>query len=137
MAEAEDLANKAGLTVTKTTEFIPAFDSVLKKYPHSYRTLCKESCVDERMLRHLRNGKFLRKESLLAILIAAEVNFEDIQIVMGSAGYVLSDSIPAEAVIKWMLLNNGGVIGFNLLQQINETLHTYDLPLLMTREYDR
>lgn len=133
--ETEVLANKAGLSVKSESDFITNFNTILENYKGSYRALCQEAGVDERMFRHLRAGKFVRKETLLALSITAGATFHDVQKVLRAARYILSDSLPADVVVKWMLNNCAG--GEGLIQQINDTLYMLGLPVLMTREYNK
>ena len=42
--------------------------------------------IDERMFRHIKSGIYLRKESVLALLIAMGQDLENIQITLKKAG---------------------------------------------------
>lgn len=86
------------------------------------------------MFQYIKNDKNPTKETTLAIAVSMNLNSEDTQRLLKSAGYILSKSIPSDAVILWMLSNYEGNQNTSLLFQINEVLYALDMPLLMTRE---
>ena len=90
--------------------------------------------IDERMFRHIKSGVYLRKESILALLIAMGQNLVNIQIALKKAGFILSASMYSDTVVIWMMENKLiRNIGTARLASINNVLYDLDLPLLMTR----
>lgn len=87
--------------------------------------------LSERMFRHIKSDYLPSKVSLLALAISLELTPDDIYYLMQKAGYVLSNSIAFDMVIKWLLENSQMKIS---LSYINDVLYELDLPLLMTRE---
>lgn len=134
--EIELLANKAGLSVFSDYSFTDEFKYIILNFEESNRRLCEISIVSERMFRHIKNGKHLKKESLLSLAISAGADIEKIQSLLKSAGYTLSTSLPGDMVVMWMLLNNKQCLQ-NRVLQINEVLHNLGLPILMTSERSR
>lgn len=84
----------------------------------------------------LRNYKKIvpTKQALLAIVIALSFPGSDIDRILRSYGYCLSESLAEDVVVKWYVNNslqrNNGA---GLLNEINDVLETMGLPLLMTR----
>jgi len=163
--EKENLANKAGLSLLDTefsTELTPLtseikkvssknsirniptninfathFGKLLATYTSKKIELCEAALVSDRMFRHVKSGCHLKKEPLLAILIAMGLAFDDIQSSLKKAGFFLSASLPNDSIIMWMIEN--GIHdreGAMRLHNINETLYSLDLPLLMTKTRD-
>jgi len=86
------------------------------------------------MFRHIKNGQYLKKESVLALLIVLDLLLNEIQTALKKAGLFLSNSLANDAVVTWMLSNDAcSLRGAVRLRTINETLYSLDLPLLMTR----
>jgi len=131
----EDLANKAGLSLKRNTDdFAQCFGMLLAKYPGKMTDLCSSAIVSERMLRYIRAGKHLKKESILALLIAMEQDLDVIQAVLMRAGFILSKSLPHDTVIAWTMEKElSHLEGARRIQWLNEVLHSLDLPLLMSR----
>ena len=69
----------------------------------------------------------------MAIVIALDFSVSDIDRILRSYGYCLSESLAADAVIKWYVNNSRHKSGARLLNEINDTLESMGLPLLMTR----
>lgn len=132
--ETEALANKAGLTLTKTEEFPSCFTLLKKKYKRKNQTIYENANISERMFQYIKNDRNPTKETALAIAVAMNMSLEDTHRLLRSAGYVLSKSIPSDIIILWMLSNNEGKQDASMLFKINEALYELDLPLLMTRE---
>lgn len=86
------------------------------------------------MFQYVKNGKKPTKETALALAVSMNLTPEDTQRLLKSAGYVLSKSIPSDAVILWLLSNGEQNQNSSKLFQINEVLYALDMPLLMTRE---
>lgn len=137
-AETEELANKAGLSLQYhgKSDFIPHIGKLLSEYTGKLKDLYETAFVSERMFRYMKQGKHLKKEPLLAILIALNRNVDDIQECLKRAGYILSKSLPEDAIITWILKNETSIPSHNKafrINSINDTLHSFNLPLLMTR----
>jgi hypothetical protein len=87
------------------------------------------------MYQYINNDRNPTKQTVLAIAAAMDMNLEDTRRLLKSAGYVLSKSVPSDAVILWLLFGNeSNQSTIPLLFQINEILYALDMPLLMTRE---
>ena len=115
------------------TDFVTHLNMVFLKYPGKICELCQYTSVSERMLHHIRGGKYLRKEAILSLLIILGQSLENIQTILKTAGFFLSKSLPSDVVIMWVLRNNK-LKATELLLRINEELWFLELPLLMTRE---
>ena len=90
--------------------------------------------VSERMFHHIKNGKHLRKETVLALLIVMELSVSEIQVTLKKAGFVLSNAIARDVVIMWLLENElDNKKGEKRLLYINDKLYALELPLLTTR----
>ena len=132
--ETEELANKAGLTLKKTEDFPTCLNQLKKKYNRKNQSIYKKANISERMFQYIKNDKNPTKETALAVALVMDMNLEDTQRLLQSAGYVLSKSIPSDTIILWMICNNKGNQLLPVLFQINEVLYELDMPLLMTRE---
>lgn len=132
--EAEDLANKAGLTLEPKESFQTCLIILKNKYEKKSRLFYQNANISERMFQYIKNGKKPTKETTLAIAVSMNLTPEDTQRLLRSAGYVLSKSIPSDAVILWLLSNEEHNQNASKLFQINEVLYALDMPLLMTRE---
>lgn len=85
------------------------------------------------MLRNYKKG-VPTKQALLAILIALNFSASDIDKILRSYGYCLSESVAEDAVVKWYAEHWGQRNdGARLLNEINDVLEEMGLPLLMTR----
>ena len=119
------------------TNFIKHFNALLSTYSGKKNELCEAALVSDRMFRHIKSGKYLRKEPILALLITMGLSLEDIQKALKKAGFILSRSMPNDIVIIWMLENElSNHKGAKRLYRINELLDSLELPLLMTRWKD-
>ena len=132
--EAEDLANKAGLTLEQKESFQTCLIILKNKYEKKSRLFYQNANISERMFQYIKNGKNPTKETTLAIAVSMNLTPEDTQRLLRSAGYVLSKSIPSDEVILWLLSNEEHNQNASKLFQINEVLYALDMPLLMTRE---
>ena len=161
--EKEALANKAGLsicdfrvnTVRRPSEKSEAGDSqisyknqmhsnknfsnhfklLLSECPGDNSKLCESASVSDRMFRHIKSGKHLRKEPILALLIIMGLELEDVQIALKKAGFFLSNSLYSDAVVIWMLKNKSQYFtSSKLLDRINDVLASLGFPLLMTEQ---
>lgn len=131
--ETEALANKAGLTLHPIGNFVEIFGGMLDAYPKSKRHLCEVSFVSDRMFRYIKEGQYSKKGAVLALSISMGQSLDNIQTLLKSAGYVLSESLPNDAVILWILRHTNQPHDGRVFQ-INEVLNSLGLPLLMTRE---
>lgn len=133
--EKEQLANKAGLSFTygSPIDIQNNFYNYFKQLIHRRENFrgSPAATISERMFEYFCEGMIPTKESVLALGISLELNLEDIQQMLGKAGYCLSRSLPADMIAWWFIKyqhNNRGN-----LHSINEVLHNCGLPLLMTR----
>lgn len=74
------------------------------------------------------------KTSLLALAISLGLERNAAYALLKKGGYVLSESIAFDIVIKWLLENIKRNNGKNDIFYINDVLYELELPLLMTRE---
>lgn len=84
----------------------------------------------------LRNYKSIvpTKQALLAILTVLNFSAADMDELLRSYGYCLSESLAADAVVRWYADNSRPRYnGAGLLNEINDVLEKMGLPLLMTR----
>lgn len=127
--QAEALANSAGLSLTKGTGSL----TERLKYSGKPKYLCAAAGISERMLRNYK--KIVpTKQALLAIVIALNFPVSDIDRILRSYGYCLSESLAADVVVKWYVNNSlQRSSGAGLLNEINDVLEKMGLPLLMTR----
>lgn len=118
-------------------EFLLCFNDLLAASRLKPGDLCKAALVSDRMMRHIRNGRHLAKESVLALLVAMELELPQIQAALQKTGYILTKSLPGDAVVIWMLEN---VLykhsGSKRVFLVNDELEEFNLPLLMTKLRD-
>ena len=126
--QAEALANSAGLSLNTGT------GSLTERlgYSGKPKEICTAAGVSERMLRSYKKS-VPTKQVLLAIVIALDLPVTDIDRILRSYGYCLSESLAADAVVRWYVNNSRQESGARLLNEINDTLESMGLPLLMTR----
>jgi|GEM_PF-554656 len=145
--ETEELANKAGLSIThlndletaevqKNEIFARHFNDIISTHNGKLKDLYDTAMVSERMFRYLRNGKHIKKEPLLAILLTLTQQIGTIQDCLKTAGFVLSKSLPNDTVIMWTIENEPNYSETSFAYHINTTLDQLGLPLLMTRAKD-
>lgn len=127
--QAEALANSAGLSLNTESGGLMG----RLKYSGKPKDLCKAAGISERMLRNYKKD-VPTKQALLAIVIALNFSASEIDRILRSYGYCLSESIAEDAVVKWYVnywkQRNDGT---RLLNEINDLLEKMGLPLLMTR----
>jgi hypothetical protein len=124
------------IEASKYTAFIRHINKVLDAYPATMTEIYETALVSERMFRYLRNGTHIKKEPILALLIVMGQCLGRIQECLRKAGFILSKSLPGDAVIMWMLengLHKNQSPSINPIYVINDTLFSLGLPLLMTR----
>ena len=127
--QAEALANSAGLSLN----FKPGSLTERLSFSGKPKELCSAAGISERMLRNYKNA-VPTKQALLAILTALNYSSAEMDKPLRSYGYCLSESLAADAVVRWYadnsrLKDNGA----GLLNEINDVLEKMGLPLLMTR----
>lgn len=93
-----------------------------------------KSDISERMFYCFLKNKIPAKNSLLAICITLDMSLEEIEKVLFKAGYVLSNSIILDVIIKKLLKDEKIKLKGDRLIYINNILFELKLPLLMTRE---
>lgn len=102
-------------------------------YSGKPKDLCSAAGISERMLRSYKS-KIPTKQALLAIVIALNFSASEIDRILRSYGYSLSESLAGDVVIKWYVKNSRqGKSGAAVLDEINDVLEKMGLPLLMTR----
>lgn len=132
--QTESLANKAGLSLRKSNDFVSILKHSICSYHGTQKDLYDEAQISERMFRYMKNGTHLKKESLLSLAVTLELSLEKTQHLLQSAGFSLSQSIPGDAVVIWYFMHfNQIVLDSTPISYINEILYNLDLPLLMTR----
>lgn len=102
-------------------------------YSGKPKDLCAAAGISERMLRSYKS-KTPTKQALLAIVIALNFSVPEIDVILRSYGYCLSESLAGDVVVKWYV--NGSrqsKSGAAVLDEINDVLEKMELPLLMTR----
>ena len=130
--ESESLANKAGISLLADENFTEYLRSLIEKSGCPSSELYNNAQVSERMFQYIKRGALPSKETLLALAVSMSSGIDDVQDLLRRAGYVLSNSLPNDVIILWMLKNSANKT--LLLQSINLVLHDFGLPLLMTRE---
>lgn len=83
------------------------------------------------MYRFIKPGYIPTKPSILAIAVALGLKADEIYLLLQKAGYVLSESIGFDVVVKYLIENSQN---HNNVLYINDILYELELPLLMTRE---
>jgi hypothetical protein len=114
-------------------DFVNSINALIAAYPGKMTELCFAASVSDRMFRHIKMGRHLKKEPILALLIVMEQCLNSIQALLKQAGFILSGALPNDTVIMWVLKNEGHRGGANRLNRINDILDSLELPLLMTR----
>lgn len=134
-AEQEELlANKAGLSLKKDDKFNDLLMDTINK-ESSHKKIYIQAQVSERMFQYIKKGRIPTKESLLALLISLNMQTEEINILLSKAGYVLSNSIVWDIIVKELIADPKIMrADFCSVFRINELLYDLDLPLLMTHE---
>lgn len=134
--ETESLANKAGLSLYLKPDFLP---NLLQNCRPAQRRLLYHTAVSERMAQYYLAGQQPSKQALLAILILLEQTQEEpqLQAALNAHGYCLSPSLANDAVTRWFLFaKRPAAEPAALLQNINAALHDFQLPLLMTKQFN-
>jgi len=144
----EELANKAGLSlcesrfradhfprvqkIASNLNFAVHIKSLLKQYPGKQSNLYMAASMTDRMFRYIKSGQYLKKESILTLLIVMDLELPDIQIALKKAGFILSNSLLVDAIITWVLNNDArNLKGEERLWCVNNMLEALSLPLLI------
>lgn len=130
--ETEALANKAGLTLYFYRNFSEVLKGILQKYDIKGNSCYKKANISERMYQYIMNGRNPTKETVLALAISLGFQLEETELLLKSAGYIFSKSLPNDMVILY-LLTHPEECKAPLLYYINEVLQDLEMPLLMTR----
>ncbi len=127
--KAEALANSAGLSLS----FKSGNLTERLGFSGKPKELCYAAGISERMLRNYKTT-VPTKQALLAILTALNYSSADMDKPLRSYGYCLSESLAADAVVRWYADNSHSRYnGAAILNEINDVLEEMGLPLLMTR----
>lgn len=89
------------------------------------------------MVQYYIAGKEPTKQALIAIAIILEYNEIEIDLLLRKYGYCLSKSLANDAVVRWFLQSSDGYHCTKLLYNINETLDSLNMPMLMTKQINR
>ncbi|MCL1935118.1 MAG: hypothetical protein FWF57_01870 [Defluviitaleaceae bacterium] len=115
-------------------DFSLHFNKIIDTYKGTKRNLFESALISKEMFYNIKSGIHLRKEVVLALLIATGLCLKDIKIALSKAGYVLSKSLHNDVIIMWMLENDlCKMKGSKRLYILNDLLYDLDLPLLMAR----
>lgn len=125
--QAEDLANKAGLTLERPPIF--RLSDILDRFHTKNSLIYQRAFVTERMFFYYKNGDHITKESLLALAVLSGLAADETDILIRQCGFCLSRSMPADAIVAWFLQCRD----LADVNSINEVLYELELPLLGTR----
>ena len=128
--EVEKLVNKAGFTLKRSDNYYTYLNKLIHLSSKKNKSIYYEALISERMYRFIKSGYIPTKPSILAIAVALGLKADEIYLLLQKAGYVLSESIGFDMVVKYLIENPQ--IPNNVLY-INDILYELDLPLLMTR----
>ena len=129
--EREILANKAGFTLNNDLNFNKYLNYLIYHSHKKHKNIYDKALISDRMYRRIRADYHPTKASLLALAISLEPKTDEIYLLLQKAGYVLSESIAFDMVVKYLLEN---VQTAKNVFNINDVLYELNLPLLMTRE---
>ena len=122
--EKEKLANRAGISMYKINNF--------DKFFREFLEIKKIKGVSERMYHYICAGKHITKYTLISLGIILHLNYLELNELLMKAGYTFSNSIAYDVIVSY-IIKNSNLKGVKLLDYINDTLYTLNLPLLMTR----
>lgn len=129
--ERENLANKAGFTLKRTDDFNDYLNLLIYLSQKKHKNIYDKALISDRMYRHIKSDYRPTKGSLLALALSLELKTDEIYLLLQKAGYILSESIAFDMVIKYLLENPQAA---KSVFYINDILYELNLPLLMTRE---
>lgn len=130
--EKEKLANRAGISMYKINNFDKFFREFLEIKRIKGKKLYEKALVSERMYHYICAGKHITKYTLISLGIILNTNYLELDELLMKAGYKFSKSIAYDVIISY-IIQNCNLKGVKLLDYINDTLYTLNLPLLMTR----
>lgn len=130
--EQEKLANRAGISMYKINNFDKFFREFLEIKKIKGKKLYEKALVSERMYHYICAGKHITKYTLISLGIILNTNYLELDELLMKAGYKFSKSIAYDVIISY-IIQNCNLKGVKLLDYINDTLYTLNLPLLMTR----
>lgn len=128
-AEAEALANKAGLSLAMRENVLAPY---LRTCGKKVRREIYCTVVSERMLELYIAGREPTKEILIALVILLGLDNKNFRFILKKYGYALSLSLPNDAIVLWFLRNSTQK-GIFLLYDMNCTLEMLGLPLLIAK----
>lgn len=131
-AEKEKLANSAGISIYGINDFNVYLKNIIQSKHMKSKSIYSRALISERMYHYICSGKYITKYSIIAIGIILELDYEKIDNLLINSGYKLSNSIAYDAIIKYHIKNTQKK-NIKLLDIINDTLYSLNLPLLMTR----
>lgn len=126
------MANKAGLTFYSDKSFADALEEILKKHDLKGSICYKKANISERMYQYIAKGRNPTKETALAVSLSLDLTLEEVEILLKAAGYVLSNSLPNDMVVFYLITHREECES-PLVFYINEVLQELQMPLLMTR----
>lgn len=128
--KAEALANAAGLSLHYEGGYI----ITALGYNGKLKALCDKAILSERMLRRYKT-ETPTKQAIIALCVVLNKPIDEINLILNRYGYCLSDSIAADAVVKWHICHSSNRLnGEVLIFEINEVIERMGLPMLMTRQ---
>ena len=132
--EKEKLANRAGISMYKIDNFNKYFKTFMEIKKIKGKKLYEQALVSERMYHYICAGKHITKYTLISLGIILNLNYLELNELLMKAGYTFSNSIAYDVIVSY-IIKNSNLKGVKLLDYINDTLYTLNLPLLMTRGY--
>lgn len=130
--EKEKLANRAGISMYKINNFDKFFREFLEIKKIKGKKLYEKALISERMYHYICAGKHITKYTLISLGIILNLNYLELNELLMKAGYTFSNSIAYDVIVSY-IIKNSNLKGVKLLDYINDTLYTLNLPLLMTR----
>lgn len=142
ISQRDDLATRAGLSVLDSADtkksnikFSHLFAEKLISWNDKPSRLYQSLGIDKTTFYRIKSGVSLRKDTLIILFILMDFTSDEIKEYLKIAGYTLSQSIPREIIISWLLEKDlKSTIGEKCLEQINHLLYDLELPLLQTRK---
>lgn len=98
--EKEKLTNKAGISLNVDKNFNREFKKFILEKVKGKKRIDIKSNISERMFYYFLKNRIPSKNSLLAICIILDMNLEEIEEILLKAGYVLSNSITLDSMVK-------------------------------------
>lgn len=127
----ESLANSAGLTLSFLDGDLYEFLKLHHK--GKLKDIYEGAFIGERMLRYYKKTA-PTKQALIAIAVSIVCSLSEVDVLLRSYGYCLSNRSISDVVVIWYMNNSTSVSRHMLLIEINIVLENIGLPLLMTRQ---